>query len=173
MGQFGKIGSISINELNSILLSLTCKNEELYLAASPAKDDTPVSTAADLYRHQARVWDAMRKQLESIVWCVSDLQNTELEVKEAMAKVRRMERITKEAKKVSTFPAFGRHTALELVMEAAHESKVARIVPAASPKVLELQRPDEEPLLKAVAGGPDLDTMNRNAMKRNGGAEHE
>ena len=39
------------------------------------------------------------------------------EVKEAMAKVRRMERITKEAKKVSTFPAFGRHTALELVME--------------------------------------------------------
>ena len=93
--------------------------------------------------------------------------------KEAMAKVRRMERITKEAKKVSTFPAFGRHTALELVMEAAHESKVARIVPAASPKVLELQRPDEEPLLKAVAGGPDLDTMNRNAMKRNGGAEHE
>ena len=95
------------------------------------------------------------------------------EVKEAMAKVRRMERITKEAKKVSTFPAFGRHTALELVMEAAHESKVARIVPAASPKVLELQRPDEEPLLKAVAGGPDLDTMNRNALKRNGGAEHE
>ena len=95
------------------------------------------------------------------------------EVKEAMAKVRHMERITKEAKKVSTFPAFGRHTALELVMEAAHESKVARIVPAASPKVLELQRPDEEPLLKAVAGGPDLDTMNRNAMKRNGGAEHE
>ena len=28
-------------------------------------------------------------------------------------------------------------------------------------------------MLKAVAGGPDLDTMNRNAMKRNGGAEHE
>lgn len=95
------------------------------------------------------------------------------EVKEAMAKVRRMERITKEAKKVSTFPAFGRHTALELVMEAAHESKVARIIPPAAPKVLALQRPDEEPLLKAVAGGPDLDTMNRNALKRNGGADHE
>ena len=95
------------------------------------------------------------------------------EVKEAMAKVRRMERITKEAKKVSTFPAFGRHTALELVMEAAHESKAARIIPPADPKVLALQRPDEEPLLKAVAGGPDLDTMNRNAMKRNGGAEYE
>ena len=95
------------------------------------------------------------------------------EVKEAMAKVRRMERITKEAKKVSTFPAFGRHTALELVMEAAHESKAARIIPPADPKVRALQRPDEEPLLKAVAGGPDLDTMNRNALKRNGGADHE
>ena len=95
------------------------------------------------------------------------------EVKEAMAKVRRMERITKEALKVSTFPAFGRHTALELVMEAAHESKAARIIPPADPKVLALQRPDEEPLLRAVAGGPDLDTMNRNALKRNGGADHE
>jgi len=39
--------------------------------------------------------------------------------------------------------------------------------------VLALQRPDEEPLLKAVAGGPDPDTMNRNALKRNGGADHE
>lgn len=95
------------------------------------------------------------------------------EVKEAMSKVRRMERITREALKVSAFPAFGRHTALELVMEAAHESKTARIIPPANPKVLELQRFDGEPLLKVAVGGPDLDTMNRNALKRNGGAEHE
>ena len=95
------------------------------------------------------------------------------EVKEAMSKVRRMERITREALKVSAFPAFGRHTALELVMEAAHESKTARIIPPANPKVLELQRPDDEPLLKVAVGGPDLDTMNRNALKRNGGAECE
>lgn len=95
------------------------------------------------------------------------------EVKEAMSKVRRMERITREALKVSAFPAFGRHTALELVMEAAHQNKTARIIPPANPKVLELQRPDDEPLLKAAVGGPDLDTMNRNALKRNGGAEHE
>ena len=93
MGQFGKIGSISINELNSILLSLTCRNEELYLAASPDKDDTPVSSAADLYRHQARVWDAMRKQLESIVWCVSDLQNTEL----YSATYHQLEKVMREA----------------------------------------------------------------------------
>ncbi len=95
------------------------------------------------------------------------------EVKEAMGKVRRMEKITKEALKISAFPAFGKRTALELVMEQAHESKIARIIPEANPKVLELQRPDEEPLLQAVAGGPDLDVMNRNALRRNGGFDNE
>lgn len=95
------------------------------------------------------------------------------DVKEAMGKVRRMERLTKEALKVSAYPAFGKRTALELVMEQAHQSKTARIVPSADPKVLELQRPDEEPLLRAVAGGPDLDVMNRNALKRKGGSDHE
>lgn len=95
------------------------------------------------------------------------------DVKEAMGKVRRMERLTKEALKVSAYPAFGKRTALELVMEQAHQSKTAKIVPSADPKVLELQRPDEEPLLRAVAGGPDLDVMNRNALKRKGGNDHE
>lgn len=95
------------------------------------------------------------------------------DVKEAMGKVRRMERLTKEALKVSAYPAFGKRTALELVMAQAHQSKTARIIPSADPKVLELQRPDEEPLLRAVAGGPDLDVMNRNALKRKGGSDHE
>lgn len=95
------------------------------------------------------------------------------DVKEAMGKVRRMERLTKEALKVSAYPAFGKRTALELVMEQAYQSKTARIAPSADPKVLELQRPDEEPLLRAVAGGPDLDVMNRNALKRKGGSDHE
>ena len=95
------------------------------------------------------------------------------DVKEAMGKVRRMERLTREALKVSAYPAFGKRTALELVMEQAYQSKTARIVPSADPKVLELQRHIEEPLLRAVAGGPDLDVMNRNALKRKGGSDHE
>lgn len=94
------------------------------------------------------------------------------EVKAAMGKVRRLERITKEALEASTVQAFGRRTALELVLEQAHENQAARIIPEPRPKVLELQRPNEEPLLKAV-GGPDLDVMNRNAMKRNGGFDNE
>ncbi len=94
------------------------------------------------------------------------------EVKAAMGKVRRLERITKEALEASTVQAFGRRTALELVMAQAHESKIARIIPEATPKILEMQRANEEPLLKVV-GGPDLDVMNRNAMKRNGGFDNE
>ncbi|WP_255202652.1 Mu transposase C-terminal domain-containing protein [Acutalibacter muris] len=89
------------------------------------------------------------------------------EVKAAMGKVRRLERITKEALEASTVQAFGKRTALELVLEQALDNKTAHIIPEAAPKILELQRPQEEPLLKAV-GGPDLDVMNRNAMKRNG-----
>lgn len=95
------------------------------------------------------------------------------DVKAAMGKVRRMERITKEALQVSAYPAFGKRTALELVMAQAHASKTARIIPEADPKVLELQRADEQPLLKAVSGGLDLDVMNRNALRRNGGLDNE
>lgn len=76
MGTFGNLGKISINELDNLLLHLIVKNDELYMAADPADKNTPKSSAADLYRHQARIWDAMRRQLEAIVWCVHDLQNT-------------------------------------------------------------------------------------------------
>jgi len=87
------------------------------------------------------------------------------QVKEGIRKVRHMERITKEALAASTVQVYGKRTALELVLEQAHENKTAKIIPEARPKVLELQIPNEEPLLKVV-GGPDLDVMNKNAMKR-------
>lgn len=94
------------------------------------------------------------------------------QVKDGIRKVRRMARITKEALAASTVQIYDKRTALELVLEQAHENQMAKIIPEARPKVLELQIPNEEPLLKAV-GGPDLDVMNRNAMKRNGGFDNE
>ena len=46
--------------------------------------------------------------------------------------------------------------------------------PAQDAKILDLQRANEEPLLRAACGNaPDLDRMTRNAMKRNGGTDHE
>lgn len=95
------------------------------------------------------------------------------QVKAAIRETRSLKKKAREQMNASILPFVSRHTALELVMEQAHESKVARIIPETSPKVLELQRPDEEPLLQAVAGGPDLDVMNRNALRRNGGFDNE
>ena len=46
--------------------------------------------------------------------------------------------------------------------------------PAQDAKILDLQRANEEPLLRAACGNaPDLDRMTRNAMKRNGGTDDE
>lgn len=95
------------------------------------------------------------------------------QVKDAIRKTRSLKKKAKAQVEASILPFVSRRTALELVMEQAYQSKTARIVPSADPKVLELQRPDEEPLLRAVAGGPDLDVMNRNALKRKGGSDHE
>ena len=83
------------------------------------------------------------------------------EVKEAIGKVRRMERITKEALEYSTLPAIGKQTALNLVLQQAH------IIPDAEPKILDVQRAADntEPLLKAV-GADDLSRMVRNAEQR-------
>lgn len=94
-------------------------------------------------------------------------------VKAGIQATRSLKKKVKQAMEASILPAVSRRTALELVLDQAHESKRARIIPPADPKVLELQRPDEEPLLKAVAGGADLDVMNRNAMRRKGGFENE
>lgn len=97
------------------------------------------------------------------------------EVKEAMGKVRRMEKVTKEALKVSALPAFGKRTALELVMASAHEGKLARLAAPENPaRVVELQRAIEEPLLQAVGENrPNLARMTKNAMERNGGNSDE
>ena len=125
---------------------------------------------------EVRVYDLEDRYIMSVPvdnTAVLEYGASKEEVKTAMAKTHRMEKITKEALKVSAFPAFGRRTALELVIAKAHENKTARIVPSAEPKILELQRPDEEPLFQAAAGGPDLDVMNRNALKRRGGSNHE
>ena len=89
------------------------------------------------------------------------------EVKEAIGKVRRMERITKEALEYSTLPAIGKQTALNLVLQQAHINREAQIIPDAEPKILDVQRAADntEPLLKAV-GADDLSRMVRNAEQR-------
>lgn len=90
------------------------------------------------------------------------------EVKEAMAKTRRLERIAREYKENVVLAEADRLTAMELVLKQAERNK-ASYNGKANPAVLEVQRADEEPLFKKVVGGADLDLMNKNAAKRQGG----
>ncbi len=96
------------------------------------------------------------------------------EVKAAMNKTRRFAKITKEVLQSSVLPGINSRTALELVLSEAERNKQARAEnPLPEPKIIALQRPNEEPLLKAIGDDytPDLSRMTRNAKLRNGGNE--
>lgn len=57
-----------------------------------------------------------------------------------------------------------RKTAMELVLSQAERNR-KEYTGRADPKIIELKRVVEEPLLQKVAGAPDLDRMVRNAEK--------
>lgn len=90
------------------------------------------------------------------------------DIKTAMAKTRRLERIAREYKENAVLAEADRITAMDLAIRQAEKNKAA-YAGKADPKVLEIQRAEEAPLFKKVVGGADLDTMNRNAAKRQGG----
>lgn len=96
---------------------------------------------------------------------VCSYNSTKEEVKVAMAKTRRLERVAKEYIENAVLAECDRVTAMELVLKEAQRNK-ASYQEKADPKVIEVQRVDEEPAFKKVVGGIDLDRMNRNAAKR-------
>ena len=96
---------------------------------------------------------------------VCSYNSTKEEVKAAMAKTRRLERVAKEYIENAVLAECDRVTAMELVLKEAQRNK-ATYQEKADPKVIEVQRVDEEPAFKKVVGGVDLDRMNRNAAKR-------
>lgn len=87
------------------------------------------------------------------------------DVKTAMAKTRRVERLTREYKENIILAEADRITAMELVLKEAERNK-AEYKGKANPTILEIQRAEEEPLYKKAAGGADLDVMNRNAARK-------
>ena len=90
------------------------------------------------------------------------------EVKTAMAKTRRLEKIAEEYKKNAVIAEADRITAMDLVLREAQRNK-ENYKGKANPKVLEVQRADEEPAFRKVVGGADLDIMIQSAAKRQGG----
>lgn len=94
------------------------------------------------------------------------------EVKNAISKTKKFEKLTKEALKVAGMPAFGRRTAMELVLADAYENKEAKIIPPANPAVYEMQRAVEEPLFKKAVGDIDFGLMSMNAQRKKQGGVH-
>ena len=87
------------------------------------------------------------------------------DVKGAMAKTRRLEKVAKEYIEHAVLADCDKVTAMELVLKEAQYNK-ENYQGKANPKVLEVQRADEEPAFKKVVGGIDLDRMIRNAEIR-------
>lgn len=90
------------------------------------------------------------------------------EVKTAMAKTRRLEKIAEEYKRNAVIAEADRITAMDLVLREAQRNK-ENYKGKPNPKVLEVQRADEEPAFRKVVGGADLDTMIQSAARRQGG----
>ena len=87
------------------------------------------------------------------------------DVKAAMAKTRRLEKVAKEYIEHAVLADCDKVTAMELVLKEAQYNK-ENYQGKANPKVIEVQRADEEPAFKKVVGGIDLDRMIRNAEIR-------
>ena len=87
------------------------------------------------------------------------------DVKAAMAKTRRLEKVAKEYIEHAVLADCDKVTAMELVLKEAQYNK-ENYQGKANPRVLEVQRADEEPAFKKVVGGIDLDRMIRNAEIR-------
>ena len=88
------------------------------------------------------------------------------EVKLAMAKTRELKKVAKEAIKDSIIANIDRNTALELLLKSAKENKDSDV---SKPNYdLEILNADEKPMLYKVHD-VDLDKMNINSIKRQGG----
>lgn len=120
---------------------------------------------------EVRIYDLEDRYLMSVPadnTAVLSYNSSKEEVKAAMAKTRRLERIAREYKENVVLAECDRITAMELVLRQAERNR-AEYTGKANPTILEVQRADEEPLFRKVSGGVDLDVMNQNAAGRQGG----
>lgn len=89
---------------------------------------------------------------------------TQDELNGAMAKIGKVRKAVKALGKDMMLTEMDQVPALDLVLRQAKRNKET-YQGRANPKIIEMQRVTEEPLLKRVSGAPDLDLMLRNAEK--------
>lgn len=120
---------------------------------------------------QIRIYDLEDRYLMSVPadnQAVLSYGASKEEVKTAMAKTRRLEKIAEEYKRNAVIAEADRITTMDLVLREAQRNK-ENYKGKPNPKVLEVQRTDEEPAFRKVVGGADLDTMIQSAARRQGG----
>lgn len=118
-----------------------------------------------------RVYDTEDRYIKSVVADDLTIQRYGADkesVKAAQRRIRSAEKTVKQAKESAMLAQVDRITALDLILQEAGERKAARIANAdGSAPVLEIQRVEEQPILREVNDMP-LDVMIRNKEKQLG-----
>ena len=85
-------------------------------------------------------------------------------VAQALRKVKSLEKLTKQELNASQVTAYGKETALNLVLAAAEQNKAnAEII---NPKIISVQRSDEAPIQREAVG-QNIITIDKTRMIRN------
>lgn len=151
-----KIGGTQLDYFNNELI-MQMLNKKVYLRYDP--DDLSRVRVYDLD-------DRFIMEVEADNVAVLEYGASKDEVKLAMAKTRELKKVAKEAIKDSIIANIDRNTALELLLKSAKENKDSDV---SKPNYdLEILNVDEKPMLCKVHD-VDLDKMNINSIKRQGG----
>lgn len=151
-----KIGGTQLDYFNNELI-MQMLNKKVYLRCDP--DDLSRVRVYDLD-------DRFIMEVEADNVAVLEYGASKDEVKLAMAKTRELKKVAKEAIKDSIIANIDRNTALELLLKSAKENKDSDV---SKPNYdLEILNVDEKPMLCKVHD-VDLDKMNINSIKRQGG----
>lgn len=151
-----KIGGTQLDYFNNELI-MQMLNKKVYLRYDP--DDLSSVRVYDLD-------DRFIMEVEADNVAVLEYGASKEDVKQAMAKTRELKKITKKAIKDSIIANIDRNTALELMLKSAKDNKDSDI--SKSSYDLEALRSDEDPALYKMPD-VDLDKMNINSIKRQGG----
>lgn len=151
-----KIGGTQLDYFNNELI-MQMLNKKVYLRYDP--DDLSSVRVYDLD-------DRFIMEVEADNVAVLEYGASKEDVKQAMAKTRELKKITKKAINDSIIANIDRNTALELMLKSAKDNKDSDI--SKSSYDLEVLRSDENPALYKMPD-VDLDKMNINSIKRQGG----
>lgn len=151
-----KIGGTQLDYFNNELI-MQMLNKKVYLRYDP--DDLSSVRVYDLD-------DRFIMEVEADNVAVLEYGASKEDVKQAMAKTRELKKITKKAINDSIIANIDRNTALELMLKSAKDNKDSEI--SKSSYDLEVLRADEDPALYKMPD-VDLDKMNINSIKRQGG----